>query len=154
MMLLPALVAVLLGSLTLAFVLYPLYRHTPVEVLQQGASTVMPFTQAEREQTARAALKEVELDYQLGNLAETDYRTLRERYTRRAFVAMKSRRENEVAIDALIEERLRQLREEQDHQENMAAHEIATTGDDNATGKSDDATENQHDATGNDDDPM
>jgi len=108
---LPALVAILLSVLTLALVLYPLYRHAPVEVIQQRASAGMATTQAEVEQTARGALKEVELDYQLGNLAETDYRKLRERYTRRAFAAMKSRQQSEEAIDALIEERLRQLKE-------------------------------------------
>lgn len=112
MTLLSILIAVLLGVLTLALVLYPVYRHTPVEVVQQRASVGMAMTQAEVEQTARTALKEVELDYQLGNLAETDYDKLRDRYTRRAFAAMKSRQQSEEAIDALIEERLRLLRAE------------------------------------------
>ena len=112
MTLLPTLVAILLGVLTLALVLYPLYRHAPLEIVQQRASAGVATTQAEVEQTARIALKEVELDYQLGNLAEPDYRKLRERYTRRAFAAMKSRQQSEEAIDALIEERLRQLKDE------------------------------------------
>ena len=111
MTLLPVLVAVLLGGLTLVLVLYPLYRHAPQHVVQQRASADMATTRAEAEQSARAALKEVELDYQLGNLAEPDYHTLRERYTHRAFTAMKSRHQNEEAIDALIEERLRLLKE-------------------------------------------
>ena len=115
MTLLPILVTVLLGVLTLALVLYPLYRHSPVEVAQQRASVGIATTQAEVEQTARAALKEVELDYQLGNLAETDYNKLRERYTRRAFTAMKSRQLSEEAIDALIEERLRLLKAEDEN---------------------------------------
>jgi len=137
MTLLPILVAVLLGAMSLALVLYPLYRHIPVEVSEQAASSLTATTQAEREQMARAALKEVELDYQLGNLAETDYRSLRERYTRRAFVAMKSRRQSEEAIDALIEERLRQLREEHNHEKNLTGHETAAM-DDNTTRKCDD----------------
>ena len=112
MTLLPLLVAILLAVLTLALVLYPLYRHAPVEVAQQRASAGIATAQAEVEQTARIALKEVELDYQLGNLAEPDYRKLRERYTRRAFTAMKSRQLSEEAIDALIEERLRLLKED------------------------------------------
>ena len=95
MTLLSILVAILLGVLTLALVLYPLYRHAPVEVAQQRASVGIATTQAEVEQTARIALKEVELDYQLGNLAEPDYRRLRERYTRSAFTAMKSRQQSE-----------------------------------------------------------
>ncbi|HLQ10387.1 MAG TPA: hypothetical protein VK134_02215 [Ktedonobacteraceae bacterium] len=115
MTLLPTLVAILLGVLTLALVLYPLYRHAPIEVAQQRASVGMATTQAEVEQNARIALKEVELDYQLGNLAEPDYRKLRERYTRRAFAAMKSRQQSEEAIDALIEERLRQLKDEDEN---------------------------------------
>jgi hypothetical protein len=129
MTLLPILVAILLGVLTLAIVLYPLYRHAPVEVAQQRASVGIATTQAEVEQTARIALKEVELDYQLGNLAETDYIKLRERYTRRAFAAMKSRQQSEEAIDALIEERLRLLKEER---ENMADEHDAATEEDGA----------------------
>ena len=136
MTLLPVLVAVLLGVLALALVLYPLYRHAPLEVVQQRASASIATTQAETEQAARAALKEVELDYQLGNLAEPDYRTLRERYSRRAFAAMKSRQQNEEAIDVLIEERLRQLKEERE-----------TTLDENetTTGKREDAMEKDDD---------
>lgn len=114
MTLLPILVAVLLGVLALALVLYPLYRHAPPEVAQQRASADTATTRAEAEQSARAALKEVELDYQLGNLAAPDYRALRERYTRRAFAAMKSRQQNEEAIDALIEARLRLFKEERE----------------------------------------
>jgi hypothetical protein len=136
MTLLPVLVAVLLGVLTLVLVLYPLYRHAPVEVMQQRASAGMATTQAEVEQTARLALKEVELDYQLGNLAESDYRKLRERYTRRAFAAMKSRQQGEEAIDALIEERLRLLKDER---------ETTTTENGMATEASDDATRQNDD---------
>ena len=129
MTLFPVLVAVLLGVLTLALVLYPLYRHAPLQVAQQRASAGIATTQAEVEQNARVALKEVELDYQLGNLAETDYNKLRERYTRRAFTAMKSRQQSEEAIDALIEERLRQMRDE---------HDAATEEDGDATKQKDD----------------
>ncbi|MGH2496999.1 MAG: hypothetical protein ACRDIV_20050 [Ktedonobacteraceae bacterium] len=132
MTLFPVLVAVLLGVLTLALVLYPLYRHAPIEVAQQRASAGMATTQAEVEQNARVALKEVELDYQLGNLAETDYNKWRERYTRRAFTAMKSRQQSEEAIDALIEERLRQMREER---ENTADEHEQMTGEDGNEGE-------------------
>ena len=132
MTLLPVLVAILLGVLTLALVLYPIYRHAPLEVVQQRASADIATTRAETEQSARAALKEVELDYQLGNLAEPDYRTLRERYTRRAFAAMKSRQQSEDAIDALIEERLRLLKEER---------ETSADEDETMMGKREDAME-------------
>ena len=125
MTLLPLLITILLAVLTLTLVLYPLYRHAPVEVVQQRASVSIATTQAEVEQTARIALKEVELDYQLGNLAEPDYRKLRERYTRRAFTAMKSRQQSQDVIDALIEERLQQLKAERENtiDENDAAME-------------------------------
>ncbi len=135
MTLLPVLVAILLGVLTLALVLYPLYRHAPVEVAQQRASVGIATTQAEVEQTARIALKEVELDYQLGNLAEPDYRKLRQRYTRRAFAAMKSHQQSEEAIDALIEERLRLLKEE--HENTVDENEVVTKISDEATGDGD-----------------
>ena len=49
--------------------------------------------------------------YQLGNLAETDYRSLRSRYLRRAALAMKSRQEREQELDEIIEEQLRRMKE-------------------------------------------
>jgi hypothetical protein len=97
------LVAVGLGLCTLAFVLYPLYHRTPSS--EQASPT-------EREQAARAALHEVELDYQLGNIADTDYGTLRERYMRRALTALKSRYEREQELDEVIEAELRKMKEQ------------------------------------------
>jgi flagellar basal body-associated protein FliL len=115
-------IAILLGTLALAFVLYPLYRGAKTktsptepasgELLTPQQSSIQ---QTDREQAARAALQEVEFDYQLGNLAEDDYRTLRQRYMRRALTALKSRHDRERAIDELIEEQLHQLRKEHEH---------------------------------------
>ena len=82
-------------------------------------------TITEREQSARSALQEIELDYQLGNISEEDYNTLRERYVRRALVALKARQDNkrdgqdtvetpydrDKELDDLIEEQLRALKE-------------------------------------------
>ena len=76
-----------------------------------GIAPTLENVQEEREQAARSALQEVELDFQLGNLAETDYRSLRERYMRRALLAMKSRYDREQELDEAIEEQLRHLRE-------------------------------------------
>ncbi len=109
MQLLPILVAFLLGALILAFVLSPL-----VETRRGASLAVHSPVQTDREQMARAALQEIELDYQLGNLAESDYRSLRERYVWRAALAMKSREAREQELDEVIEEQLRQMREEQD----------------------------------------
>ena len=71
--------------------------------------------QTGREQAARSALREIELDYQLGNITEADYRTLRERYVRRALGALKSRYEREQELDEAIEVQLRQMREKNDN---------------------------------------
>ncbi len=120
----PILVALLLGIAALAFVLYPLYRRP---VMRRGAERgtrggadaggkVADVNIDDREQTARTALQEIELDYQLGNLAETDYRTLRERYMRRALAAVKTRQKSEQELDEAIEEQLRFLREKEDNE--------------------------------------
>jgi len=115
MQLLPIFIALLLGSFALAFVLYPFYRRKPFETTQATRLNISMNSQADREQSARSALQEVELDYQLGNLGETDYRSLRTRYMRRATLAMKSRREREKELDAMIEEKLRLLKEQNEH---------------------------------------
>ena len=115
MQLLPIFSALLLGSFALAFVLYPFYRRKPFETTQATRLNISMNSQADREQSARSALQEVELDYQLGNLGETDYRSLRTRYMRRASLAMKSRREREQELDAVIEEKLRLLKEQNEH---------------------------------------
>jgi hypothetical protein len=112
MQVLPVLVASLLGAIALAFVLYPLYHRARLQTSQVESMTTLIPTQTERELVARAALQEVEFDYQLGNLAENDYRSLRTRYLRRAALAMKSRQEREQELDEMIEEQLRKLKEE------------------------------------------
>ncbi|HZU69201.1 MAG TPA: hypothetical protein VFA09_18135 [Ktedonobacteraceae bacterium] len=128
MQVLPFLVALLLGLAALAFVLYPLYRENFVRAWpgheeetalsngtsQNGAHGIASgsiVNAAEREQMARAALQEVELDYQLGNLEKADYRSWKERYTRRAILAMKSRQNHEQELDQLIEAQLRRMKE-------------------------------------------
>jgi hypothetical protein len=85
--------------------------HALDETSTSDTTPTLEHTQEEREQTARSALQEVELDFQLGNLAESDYRSLRERYMRRAVLAMKSRHEREQELDEAIEEQLRRMRE-------------------------------------------
>jgi hypothetical protein len=123
-------IAILLGVAALAFVLYPLYRRdgsislatssgeqlmvASVLAGKGDATTVIQTSSdvvAEQEQSARTALQEVEFDYQLGNIEEPDYQELRERYMRRALLALKSRYEHEQEIDDEIEEQLRRLKE-------------------------------------------
>jgi hypothetical protein len=106
-------VAIILGVLALAFVLYPLYRRepdAPQPTTEQNASA--PIERSEKEQSARAALQEVELDYQLGNISDNDYQSLREHYMQRALQALKSRYEREQELDQEIEEQLRTLKEQ------------------------------------------
>jgi hypothetical protein len=138
MSILSILIAIILGLLALAFVLYPLYRHrfrtgvhphpvwgtgndhAPVETSPNLEEINLAETSsklAEGEQAARNALQEVELDYQLGNISENDYRTLRERYMRRALIALKSRYDHEHELDEAIEEQLRLLKEKKQHVE-------------------------------------
>jgi hypothetical protein len=98
------LVAIALALLGLTFVLSPLARHV-VLVNKGNKQRHVPTVQAtgtreqvqvgEREQAARTALQEVELDYQLGNISDEDYNTLRERYVRRALLALKARHEQQ-----------------------------------------------------------
>jgi hypothetical protein len=113
------LIALVLGLLSLVFVLYPLFshptnheqdKHTDPLVTAQGTTERSSLT--EREQAARDALQEVELDYQLGNIAEPDYNILRERYMKRALVALKSRYEREQELDDVIEEQLRKMKQQ------------------------------------------
>ena len=133
-MLLSTLLACGLGIVALTFVLVPLLRFIPTKASQTApqindlsSDTAARSSNAiqEREQSARSALQEIELDYQLGNIAEEDYNTLRERYVRRALLALKSRHdkgqdssdmaesfEDDIAFDDLIEARLRQIREQ------------------------------------------
>lgn len=107
-------VAIILGMLSLTFVLYPLFHRTSTNtqvVPLHGTSTDEVTASTEQEQGARTALQEVELDYQLGNISEVDYRILRERYLQRALVALKSRYDREQEIDEEIEEQLRKMKD-------------------------------------------
>ena len=139
-------IALILGVLALAFVLHPLYRHRvqradksavdtihrPLQIMLKSTGSATRQTpidedlsmiasskraSLENEQSARAAIQEVELDYQLGNISEADYSALRERYLRRALVAMKSRYDRDQELDDSIEARLRQMREQHDRNE-------------------------------------
>src|SRR5690242_15976939 len=125
MQLLPILIAIVLGILALAFVLYPLYHRAETPAGESppltGPNKQMDPAHSDEdqsdsnltgsEQAARTALQEIELDYQLGNIAESDYRDLRERYVRRALVALKSRYDREQELDDVIEVKLQKMKE-------------------------------------------
>jgi cytochrome c-type biogenesis protein CcmI len=104
----PILIAVLLGLSGLLIVMYPLLGldREPSDALANS-----PFADdAERERSARDALREVEFDHRLGNLDDADYTSLRARYERRALAALKERYQREQELDALIEQQLDALR--------------------------------------------
>ena len=106
----PLIVAILLGLAALAYVLFPLYRHSATQT-----TASVPHL-SEREQNARQALQEVEFDFQLGNLDENEYHSLRTRYMGRAMLEMKQRQQREQEIDEKIEEQLRMLKEAEKHE--------------------------------------
>lgn len=121
-------IALILGLLALAFVLYPLFRRSEVksnteqavaEQVEERAQERVATTESQ-ETAAKSALQEVELDYQLGNIDEPDYRSMRERYMRRALVALKARYEQEQALDEMIEEQLRSMREQNEEDKDNA----------------------------------
>ncbi len=106
-------ISLALGVLALVFVLYPLLHSRLVETPRSNVqASPIADKEPESEQAARSALQEVELDFQLGNIAETDYRALRERYMRRALLSLKSRYEQEQVLDDEIEEQLRKMKEQ------------------------------------------
>lgn len=111
---LPLLVTTLLGLVALIYVLHPLYQH-----VAHPATFEAPHAPhlSEREQNARQALQEVEFDFQLGNLDESEYRALRTRYMGRALLEMKQRQQREQEIDAEIEEQLRRLKEAEENEQ-------------------------------------
>ena len=122
-------IALILGLLALAFVLYPLLRRSET---RRSAEQIVVSEQVEQsaqerattiegqETAAKAALQEVELDYQLGNIDEPDYRSMRERYMRRALVALKARYDQEQALDEMIEEQLLSMREQNEEDKDDA----------------------------------
>jgi cytochrome c-type biogenesis protein CcmI len=101
-------VAALMGIIALAFVLYPLYRRPATPALAPAPEA---RGLSEREQNARQALQEVEFDFQLGNLDEKEYRSLRTRYMNRALVEIKNRHQRETELDDEIEAELHKLKE-------------------------------------------
>lgn len=103
----PLLVAALLGLAALALVVYPLMDTGSV---RHAGGTAATHTALDAEAIAKQALRDVDFDRRLGNLEESDYQALRERYEERALAAMKARYDQERAADALIDARLAALR--------------------------------------------
>ncbi|HEX9069549.1 MAG TPA: hypothetical protein VF807_12330 [Ktedonobacterales bacterium] len=79
-------IAIAIGLLGAAWVLAPLARPRSAQDAIARGSVSPEVTEA----LARDALREVEFDYRLGNLAAEDYGDLRTRYEDRAIEAMKA----------------------------------------------------------------
>ena len=108
----PLVIGVLLGLSGLAVVLYPLLGLDRDTLEARSSGPIAEV--AERERSARDALREVEFDHRLGNLDDADYQSLRSRYERRALAALKTRYQREQELDALIEQQLDALRAQLD----------------------------------------
>jgi hypothetical protein len=107
-MILPVLIAVLLGLSALLIVIYPLLGLD--RTAHEALAPEVISDAAERERLAKQALRDVDFDYRLGNLDEGDYSSLRDRYERRALGALKTRYEREQELDAQIDQQLAALR--------------------------------------------
>lgn len=104
----PLIIAALLGLTGALIVAFPLLGLTGTP--SASATPDVMRDVADRERQARLALREVELDYTLGNLDSGDYDALRGRYERRALSALRTRYQREQELDALIESQLDAMR--------------------------------------------
>jgi hypothetical protein len=121
----PLFIAALLGLTGALIVIFPLLGVSRERQASQQAGGELGEV-ADRERQARQALREVELDYTLGNLESSDYDALRNRYERRALAALRTRYQREQELDAQIERELDTLRGATP-QSRSRAGKIATT---------------------------
>lgn len=116
-------IAALMGLTALALVVYPLLGLDRVGRADQRDGTVAAATSifagqaspladdlSEGERVARQALLDVDFDYRLGNLDESDYSQLRDRYEERALLGLKARYEREEELDRAILKQLAALK--------------------------------------------
>lgn len=104
----PLVIAVFLGLSALVVVCYPLLGLEAAPAVSDRADPLAEV--ADRETQAKRALREVDFDHRLGNLEDTDYEALRERYEQRALDALRERYEREQELDARIDRELAALR--------------------------------------------
>ncbi|HEU0028958.1 MAG TPA: hypothetical protein VFQ25_17765 [Ktedonobacterales bacterium] len=132
----PLIIAALLGLTAALIVAYPLLGLAGGQAETRETSAPSGLSEvAERERQARQALREVELDYTLGNLDSGDYDALRGRYERRALAALRTRYQREQELDALIERQLDALRAGKPSLERSADVSASATSTETATAK-------------------
>ncbi|TAK32639.1 MAG: zinc ribbon domain-containing protein [Chloroflexota bacterium] len=80
-----SIIAVAMAAVVFAMVGYPLLnnRRQPAVIQPEAYQLALEDLVVEREETY-AAIKELDFDHEMGNLADADYQQLRERYRRRA----------------------------------------------------------------------
>lgn len=107
------LIAVLLALIPAAAILYPfVFRKGLSSVFRDETSTYSELTR--RWEAAIAGLKSTELEHAIGNLAEEDYRDLRDQYMLEAAAIMKSMEledQQEEELLATVAEEVRAVRE-------------------------------------------
>jgi ribosomal protein L40E len=77
------LIGTALAVASLCYVLYPLYRTDVAPLVRSVPS-------ARRQSPAVEALRELEFDRQTGKISDTDYDSLKSRYTSQALAAMRA----------------------------------------------------------------
>lgn len=100
------------SALVLMYVLLPLTRrHPKATTAPLSWSTNGRFRGLEEQRaTALEALRDLEFEFQLGNLTEEDYQRLRERYSRRAIALLQTVEAADRQLDEEIEEAVQSLR--------------------------------------------
>jgi len=124
----PLIIAVFLGLACILIVVQPLLGLEREAASGEAATPTAIAEVAERERLAKQALREVDLDYRLGNLDSGDYETLHDRYERRALAAIKLRYQREQELDSLIERQLATLRQQDARKGGTKALHKARTG--------------------------
>ena len=81
-------IAVLLTSLTFAFIVYPFFKQKPrsTDVADDAQLQELHF----KRDTSYSMLKELEFDFQSGTLTEDDYRDLEANYKNKAISVLKN----------------------------------------------------------------
>ena len=85
----PLLVGTALAVAALAFVLYPFFRTSPRRVTVQPQPVSGERSHGEGRQSAIEALREIEFDRATGKLSDSDYESLRARYTSAAVIELR-----------------------------------------------------------------
>ncbi|MGH2363750.1 MAG: hypothetical protein ACRDGF_00770 [Chloroflexota bacterium] len=104
-MTLGSVLALLATALAVGFVLWPL--RTGESGLEPAAATQDLVNQRN---TALRDIRDVDFDYELGNLSDEDYRDLRDRYKRHAVDVLKAMNAQEGRLDDEIEQAVAALR--------------------------------------------